>query len=82
MATQPNLDSTLIWHKSRASGGTGQCVEVATSGSSVLVRDSGDGTGTILTFTHAQWLGLLQRIRDGAEFAARSPRARRRPATP
>ena len=82
MTTQPNLDSTLIWHKSRASGGSGQCVEVTTSGSSVLVRDSGDGTDTILTFTHAQWLGLLQRIRDGAEFAAGSPRVRRRPPSP
>ena len=70
MAAQPNRDSTLIWHKSRASGSTGQCVEVARSASSVLVRDSGDGAGPVLAFTCGQWLGLLRRIRDGEEFAA------------
>lgn len=65
MAAQPNRNSTLIWHKSRASGGSGNCVEVAKSGSSVLVRDSGDRPGAVLAFTCAQWLGLLRRICNG-----------------
>jgi hypothetical protein len=65
MATQPNQDSTPIWLRSSVSGSTGQCVEVANSGSSVLVRDSGDRSGAVLAFTYAQWRGLLRRIRNG-----------------
>ena len=53
MATQPNRDSALIWHKSSASGGGGECVEVAQRKSSVLVRDSGDRSGPVLAFTSA-----------------------------
>ncbi len=65
MATEPNRDSTLIWRKSSASGGDGGCVEVAKSGSSVLVRDTANRSGAVLVFTRAQWLGLLRRIRNG-----------------
>jgi hypothetical protein len=64
MATQPNRDLTLNWHKSSASGGSGECVEVAQWRSSVLVRDSGDHSGPILTFSLAQWCGLVRRIKD------------------
>ncbi|HEX2822137.1 MAG TPA: DUF397 domain-containing protein [Streptosporangiaceae bacterium] len=64
MAAQPNRDSTLNWRKSSASGEAGQCVEVAQSGSSVLVRDSGDPSGAMFVLTRAQWLGLLTRIRN------------------
>jgi hypothetical protein len=65
MANQPNPDSTLSWRKSRASANDGQCVEVAESGSSVLVRDSTDRPGPVLALTCAQWGGLLRRIRNG-----------------
>ena len=65
MTIQSNPDSTLTWRKSTYSGGTGGCVEVASSGSSVLVRDSGDRTGPVLIVTCAHWLGLLRRVRDG-----------------
>jgi Domain of unknown function (DUF397) len=65
MAIQPNPDSTLTWRKSTYSGGNGNCVEVAKSGSSVLVRDSGDRTNPVLIVTCAQWLGFLRRIRAG-----------------
>lgn len=65
MPTQPGRYSTLAWRKSSASAGQGECVEVATSGQSVLTRDSRDESGAVLAFTPAQWLGLLQRIRNG-----------------
>jgi hypothetical protein len=70
MAARPNRDSTLNWRKSSASGGDGACVEVAQSGSSVLVRDSGDRSGAVLVLDRAQWLGLLRRIRyrDGGRL--------------
>ncbi len=65
MAIQPNRDSTLLWRKSSASSASGGCVEVAKSGSSVLVRDSADRLGAVLTFTCAQWRMLVGGIRNG-----------------
>jgi hypothetical protein len=64
MAAQPNPDSTLIWRKSRASGESGGCVEVAKSNSLLLVRDSRDQSGVVLEFTSAQWNGLLRCIKN------------------
>jgi hypothetical protein len=65
VATQPNRDSTVVWRKSSMSGGNGQCIEVAKSGASVLVRDSGDPSGPVLSVTCAQWVRFLRRIRNG-----------------
>lgn len=65
MPIQPAQDSTLNWRKSSASAGAGECVEVATSGQSVLTRDSLDQSGAVLAFTASQWLGLTRRIKDG-----------------
>lgn len=64
MATQPNRDSTFIWRRSSASGGAGQCVEVAESDSSVLVRDSRNRPGTLLVFARSDWLVFLRRIKE------------------
>jgi hypothetical protein len=64
MATQLTRDRAVVWHISSASGQSGQCVEVATSASLVLVRDSRDRSGTVLAFTQAQWRGLLSRIME------------------
>jgi len=64
MPTQRSRHSSLIWRKSSASGGSGECVEVAMWKSYVLVRDSGDQSGTVLEFTPAQWLALLRRLKN------------------
>lgn len=53
------------WRKSSASARVGECVEVATKSSLVLTRDSRDRSGAVLMFTRAQWLGLLERIKNG-----------------
>jgi hypothetical protein len=65
MPTQPHRDSALIWHKSSASTGGGECVEVARWKSSMLVRDSGDRPGPVLKFTSTQWRELTRRIKNG-----------------
>ncbi|XVQ10543.1 DUF397 domain-containing protein [Spirillospora sp. CA-255316] len=60
--------SALIWRKSSASGdteGSEDCVEVAATGRSVLVRDSHAPAAGVLEFDFAQWRGLLGRIADG-----------------
>lgn len=64
MTTQPDQYSSLSWRKSRASGGNGACVEVAQSGSFILVRDSRDQSGAMLKFTPGQWWGLVRRAKD------------------
>jgi hypothetical protein len=44
-----------FWRKSTYSGDNGgECVEVATAGA-VLVRDTTDRTGPVLTFTAEAW---------------------------
>jgi uncharacterized protein DUF397 len=65
MSIQPAQGSTLNWRKSSASAGAGECVEVATSGQAVLARDSRAQAGPVLAITTSQWLGLLQRIKNG-----------------
>jgi hypothetical protein len=65
MAAQPNRHATLAWRKSSASGGAGECVEVASSESSVLARDSQDRSGTVLEFTSSQWAGFVRRVKGG-----------------
>ena len=65
MAAEPNPHSKLVWRKSSASGGSGECVEVAQSDSYVLIRDSRDRSGAVLVVTSAQWLGLIRRTRSG-----------------
>lgn len=65
MAAQPNRYSTVNWRTSSASGGAGECVEVAKPDSSVLARDSRDRSGPVLELTSGQWLGLLCRIKNG-----------------
>jgi hypothetical protein len=64
MVAQSSQYSTLMWRKSSASGGDGACVEVAQSGSFVLVRDSRNPSGAVLKFTSHQWLGLVRRAKN------------------
>ena len=65
MTVHPRRYSTLAWRTSSASGGAGECVEVAAASPFVLARDSRDRSGAVLTFNSAQWLGLVKRIKNG-----------------
>jgi Domain of unknown function (DUF397) len=71
MATQPNRDGTFIWLTSSASESGGNCVEVARSESSVLVRDSADARGVILEFSLAHWRGFMRRIKNAKGIVSR-----------
>ncbi len=57
--------SRLRWRKSSRSG-EGNCVEVAFVQHAVLVRDSKDPDGPVLTFTHAEWNSFLGTLPAGA----------------
>lgn len=54
----------IVWRKSTASG-AGNCVEVAFVDESVLVRQSRDPLGSVLSFTHAEWIEFLDSARSG-----------------
>jgi Domain of unknown function (DUF397) len=64
MAVRANGHRGLIWRKSSASAGVGECVEVAKSGSLVLTRDSRNHSGAVLELSSAQWTGLMWRIKQ------------------
>ena len=58
--------SSATWRKSSYSGGNGGgCVEVAESPGQVLVWDSKDRKGPVLTFTPDEWRAFAARVRRG-----------------
>jgi hypothetical protein len=60
----------LEWRKSTWSGDSGNCVEVATVPTGVLVRDSKNPDGPILRFSHKEWATFLDGCASG-EFDLR-----------
>jgi hypothetical protein len=54
----------LIWRKSPRST-TGNCVEVAFAGESVLVRNSRDPLGPVLSFSRHEWAAFLEGASNG-----------------
>jgi predicted secreted Zn-dependent protease len=58
-------DATHTWRKSTRSGAAGHCVEVANVPAAVLVRDSKDVRGPVLTFAATDWTGFIAGVRAG-----------------
>lgn len=54
--------AALSWRKSSSSA-TENCVEVAFSDSSILIRDSKQRSGDILEITSSEWQDFLSEIR-------------------
>jgi hypothetical protein len=55
-----------VWHKSTRSNAGGDCVEVADNlPGTVLVRDSKDPHGPVLTFTPREWDAFITGAKDG-----------------
>jgi hypothetical protein len=67
------VDPDLGWHKSSTSDES-NCVEVAVTRSSVLVRNSRDRSGEILSFTYDEWDAFLAGVRNN-EFSVDVPTA-------
>ena len=53
------------WRKSSYSGSGNNCVEVATAGAQVAVRDSKNPGGPEVACTRAAWRDLLTAIKSG-----------------
>jgi hypothetical protein len=58
--------NSLAWRKAAASAGNGSCVQVAlTADGSIVVRDSKDPMGPILSYTPAEWCAFLDGAKGG-----------------
>jgi hypothetical protein len=67
MSTEPDPSTEPTWRKSSYSGGQGgNCVEVATraTASEVMVRDSTDTAGPVLSFSREAWRGFMGGMRN------------------
>ncbi len=54
------------WRKSKRSGNSGNCVEVADNLPGIVaVRDSKDRTGPTLVFTADEWRAFIEGAKDG-----------------
>jgi hypothetical protein len=60
-------EQSIVWRKSTVSN-TGGCVEVAVRDGSVLIRDSKNPGGAVLSLSSAVWSAFLGYARSG-EFA-------------
>lgn len=58
----PSGPISTCWRKSLKSAYNGSCVEVASAGNRILVRDSKDSSGLILQFSCAAWSDFLGRV--------------------
>lgn len=53
----------MNWHRSTFCTAS-ECAEIAVSGQAVLIRDSADPAGPVLTFTAGSWRALIARVKD------------------
>jgi hypothetical protein len=70
MLSRQSRHSTLNWRTSKASGGSGECVEIACDDQSVLIRDSRNRSGSVLEFSPGQWSSFIRRIRADDRLSA------------
>ena len=57
--------SGLKWRKAQRSAGNGACVEIASLQDIVVVRDSKDPDGPVLTYTQTEWRAFLHGAKVG-----------------
>ncbi|MFY1661181.1 DUF397 domain-containing protein [Micromonospora sp. WMMD1274] len=57
--------SRAVWRKSTRSGSSGNCVEVAAPAQVVMVRDSKQRQGPVLSFSPGEWVAFIQGIKAG-----------------
>jgi Domain of unknown function (DUF397) len=66
MTTAQDTILTRPWRKSSRSTGGNDCVEVARTGTSCLIRDSKNPDGARLAVTPQEWAAFVCAIKHGA----------------
>lgn len=56
----------LQWKKARASAGNGACVEVAPVSGQIVIRDSKDPEGPVLSYSSEAFQSFLATAKEGA----------------
>jgi hypothetical protein len=56
-----------------------ECVEVASHGGYILVRDSADAAGMLLEFENDQWRNFIRKLSSSHGSGRKAPRAAMRP---
>lgn len=64
MTTAHETELTGPWRTPRRSGGGNECVEVAQTRESCLVRDSKQPDGTRLTIGRQAWAAFTRHVKD------------------
>jgi hypothetical protein len=64
----------LNWRKASYSASSGGCVEVADYDHRVLVRDTQDRTGPVLTMSPAAWRRFADQVKHSAALSSPGPR--------
>jgi len=59
----PNGSPDPVWRKSRYSAVSGDCVEVSFQADQVLIRDSKDPSGGVLSVSCLGWKGFIEAIK-------------------
>jgi len=65
MSTNNLYIADLSWRKARRSANNGACVELASVGGRVLVRDSKDENGPVMGYPGAAWRIFLGAAKTG-----------------
>ena len=59
-----------VWRKSSRSGcGNNNCVEIASLVDAVLVRDSKDPDGPVMSFAQPDWQAFLSAVKHGGRYS-------------
>lgn len=66
MSTTKAERRALVWRKASRSAANGECVEVATEGGTVVIRDSKNPEGNVLTCSPETFRSFLEDTRRSA----------------
>jgi Domain of unknown function (DUF397) len=71
MSMPEDVSPSLNWRKARRSISNGACVEVASAGARVLVRDSVNPSGAEVAYGRKAWQGFIAAAKTGRFDSAR-----------
>jgi len=64
MAKAAEGSQEIVWHRASRCA-NGECVEVARGDGLILVRDSKDPAGAVLTYSDEEWTAFIASIKAG-----------------